>query len=94
MVACWVVSMEEKAIKLLAMEIVILVILKTYKCFGMVLLFICFWVHFSKKQRESIKCENTIFQMQALDNCTFPFYIAVYLTQVLENKGVDIYFWS
>lgn len=25
----------------------------------------------------------------------FPiFYEAVYLAQVLENKGVDIYFWS
>lgn len=32
--------------------------------------------------------------MQALENCTFLFYKAVYLTQVLENKGVDIYFWS
>lgn len=33
--------MKEKAIILLAVEIVILVILKTYKCFGVVLLFIC-----------------------------------------------------
>lgn len=32
--------------------------------------------------------------MQALENYTFLFYKAVYLAQVLENKGVDIYFWS
>lgn len=28
------------------------------------------------------------------DACPFPFFKAMYLAQVLENKGVDIYFWS
>lgn len=30
--------------------------------------------------------------MQALENYTFPFYKAVYLAQVLENKGVGYIF--
>jgi len=32
--------------------------------------------------------------MHALENRPFSFYKGVYLTQVLENKWVNIYFWS